>query len=542
MQLTSADTLVLILYLLGVAVLGSSFVKRNKGSRDFMAAGGSLAGWAVGLSLFGTFLSSATFLGVPGGVYKQDWTFIGFCFGLPIAAIIGAKFFVPFYRRTGHISAYVHLESRFAPWARNYAMVVFLLSEIARIGSVAFGVSMAMSLLTGWDIRTLILVVGIAVTIYTTLGGMEAVIWTDVVQSVVLSGGALFVVGLLLLGPGETSSSELFTHAVENQKFSWGIMDPMVFDQSTFWMTLFYGLLLGLNRFGINQSYVQRYHTTRDDKEAKNSLIFGAFIYVPAAVVFCLIGSLLWSYHDLSPEVKADVYEHSARQILQEDGQLSGVSEAEQSKLIEAKAATLTTGDVSDKAFPHFIANHLPLGFAGLLLAALFAAGMSTIDTGLNCCASIYFEDIHKRYINPNCDEKEAMKVLHRMTVVVGVIGTLAALSMVGVKDLLDTVWVIESVSFGATLGLFLLGFFVPKASSKSAAIGTTLGMVAITWMVFSLDKTISVLPGFLILPDHLRCPLHQNLLLLVGTLVMFGTGWLASFVYPEQQNPNEQT
>lgn len=525
MRLTAVDSFVLLVYLVGVAAFGSWFVKRNRGARDFMAAGGSLSGLAIGLSIFGTFLSSATFIGAPGQSYGGDWNFFVFALGMPLATWIAVKFFVPFYRRSGQISAYEHLEGRFAPWARNYAVVVFLISEIARIGAVSFGVSLAMSVLTGWDVRTLILVIGVAVTLYTTLGGIEAVIWTDVVQSIVLTTGAVFVVAILLAGPGDVSGLDLVQHAAVNGKFSLGSFDPTKIDQSTFWTVFSIGVFVCLNRFGINQSFVQRYHAARSEKEAQRSLWIGSLLYLPAAVVFYLIGTLLWSYHELTPDAQLEIRLHVAQQLLVQSGE---------SITPEAKAATLTTRDIADKAFPHFIANKLPLGVAGLLVAALFAAGMSTIDTGLNSCATIYLEDIHKRRFRPNCSEKESMFVLHLLTVLVGVIGTGAALLMVGVNNLLQTIWVIEGVSFAATLGLFLLGFFVKRASSTAAVIGTVLGLCAIIWLTLSIDENYKLLPERLRFPESWRSPFHKNMILFVGTVVMFGSGWIASLVLPK--------
>jgi SSS family solute:Na+ symporter len=521
MQLTVVDSAVLAIYLIGVAAFGSWFVSRNRDSKAFMAAGGSMAGWTVGLSIFGTFLSSNTFVGVPGQAYAGNWNMFLFATGMPIAVWISTKYFVPFYRRSGEISAYVHLESRFAPWARNYAVAVFLLSEIARVGAVAFGVSLALNVLTGWDVQTLIIFVGVAVTIYTTLGGIEAVIWTDVVQCFVLMSGAVFVLIILLAGPGEIGGIELIRHAADSGKFEVGSFDPSKIDQSTIWTVFFVGIFVCLNRFGINQSFVQRYHAAKSEKEAQRSLWIGSMLYIPASMVFFLIGTLLWSYHDLTPDVQTDVHAHVA-------------------SAIDKDVAGLTTQDVADKAFPHFIANNLPIGVAGLLVAALFAAGMSTIDTGLNSCATIYLEDIHKRYFRRKCSEKESMFVLHVVTVIVGIIGTVAALAMVGVDDLLQTIWVIEGVSFAATLGLFLLGFFVKRATSSGAAVGVVAGLAVVLWLTFSIEKSYVTLPTWLRFPEAYRSPFHQNMILFVGTVAMFGVGWIASYLLPAGKKPKK--
>jgi len=535
MQLSTVDTIVFFVYLLGVALFGAWFVKRNKDSRAFMAAGGLLPGWAVGLSIFGTFLSSATFIGSPGQTYGGNWNFFVFCAGMPLAVWIASRYFIPFYRRSGQISAYVHLEERFAPWARNYALLVFLVSEIARIASVTFGVSLAMSVLTGWDVTTLIIVGGVVVTVYTTMGGIEAVIWTDVAQCIILTAGAVLVVVILLSGTDTVTGGQLVDHAIENGKFSLGSWDPAQIDQSTVWTVFFVGLFTCLNRFGINQSYVQRYHTARSEQEAQRSLWIGGLIYIPVGAVFFLIGTLLWSHHELQPPLKQEFAYQIAEQQLSSQGELADLSDEERPVVIRGAATKLTSRDLADKAFPAFISQGLPVGLAGLLVAALFAAGMSTIDTGLNSCATVYLEDIHKRWFARDVTEKQAMRILHVVTIVVGAVSIGAALLFVGVNNLLQTIWVIEGVSFAATLGLFLLGFFVRRASSKAAAIGTTAGMMTLCWLVLSIESNYALLPEWLQFPNATRSPFHKNMNLFIGTAVMFGVGWLASVVFPRE-------
>ena len=162
-----------------------------------MVAGGTVPAWALGFSLFGTYLSSNTFLGYPGRAYASDWNVFVFSLSLPLAAWVAARYFVPFYRRSDELSAYVHLEARFGRWARTYTMSCYLLTQIARVGSILFGIALALGPLTGLEPSTIILVTGVVVTLYTLLGGIEAVIWTDVAQSFILIAGALVTVALL---------------------------------------------------------------------------------------------------------------------------------------------------------------------------------------------------------------------------------------------------------------------------------------------------------------------------------------------------------
>ena len=173
-MLDTIDIMVMGCYLVGVVAFGCWFVRKSSNTASFMTAQGSLPAWAVGLSIFGTYLSSNTFLGVPGKAYSSNWNAFVFSLSLPIAAWLATRFFVPFYRESGEVSAYEHLEHRFGTWARTYAVVCYLLTQIARTGTILFGVSLALAALTGWDQFTIIVVSGLVITLYTVLGGIEA--------------------------------------------------------------------------------------------------------------------------------------------------------------------------------------------------------------------------------------------------------------------------------------------------------------------------------------------------------------------------------
>lgn len=479
--LPAIDIFVLILYLSAVVGLGCWLSRRNRTTNDFMAAGGTLPGWAVGFSIFGTYLSSNTFIGVPGKAYDGNWNGFVFSLSLPLAAWVAVKWFVPFYRRTGEISAYHHLEKRFGPWARTYALACYLLTQLARVGTILFGVSLGLSALTGWSVPVIIVAGGIAVTVYTLVGGIAAVIWTDVIQSLVLLVGALVIAGLLLAnhphGPGEA------LHLAANEgKFSLGSFG-LDLTQSTFWVVLLYGVFINLNNFGIDQSFVQRYHAARDEKAAARSVWTGALLYVPVAAIFFLIGSLLFSFYHASPE------------------------------LLEPLVAQYSDGH-ADKVLPHFIATQLPSGAAGLLIAAIFAAAMSSIDTSLNSAATVTLKDFVQRHLNRGKTEADALRILRNATLIWGVLGTGVALAMIGQKSLLDAWWKLSGIFAGGLLGLFLLGLISRRANNADALAGVIVGVLVICWMTF---------PDHL--PEALRSPFHAHMIMVIGTLTIFGVG-----------------
>ncbi|HPD13956.1 MAG TPA: sodium:solute symporter [Planctomycetota bacterium] len=448
-ELPLLDVVVLLAYTAGVVGLGCWFVRRSQTTDAFMAAGRRLPGWAVGLSIFGTYVSSISFLALPGKAYAANWNPFVFSLSLPLAAWLGVRFFVPYYRRLGNVSAYHALEARFGSWARLYAVACYLLTQVVRVGAILFLVALPLERLLGWDMRLIVLATGVLVTLYTLLGGIEAVIWTDVVQSLVLGAGALACALLLTFdmpqGPGQ-----LFEIAAKHAKFSLGSFGPSL-AEATFWVVLIYGLFMNLQNFGIDQSYVQRYLTARSDREARKSLWLGALLYLPISALFFFIGTALFAY-------------------------------------FQARPGLLPEGLSADRVFPHFIVEGLPQGFTGLLIAAIFAAAMSSVDSSLNCSATLTLADLWKRHVRREASEREAMWVLRISTVFWGVLGTSIALALAvfhADESTLDLWWKLSGIFSGGMLGLFLLGLIARRAGNAAAAAGVACGLAVIAAMTF---------------------------------------------------------
>ena len=518
--LRTPDIVVLFVYFALLIGAGFYFRKRSGTVEGFTVANRSLPGWVVGLSVFGTYLSSNTFIGVPGKAYGSNWNGFVFSLSLPIAAFIAVKWFVPFYRQHAGLSAYEHLEKRFGAWARVYAVVCYLLTQVSRVGTIMFGVSVGLHALTGWDIATIIVFSGAAVTLYTLMGGIEAVIWTDAIQSVVLTVGAAVVVILILTdmpeGPGQAIQL-----AEEAGKFSLGDFGTSLaplepFGQSTFWVILAYGIVINLTNFGIDQNYVQRYHAAESDKAAGRSVWFGSLVYIPVALMFFFIGSILFSYGEANPEFLAEV----KLEMVAADSPGLGKNSAEAMRL----AGELQPSDYGDKVLPHFIANKIPAGLAGLLIAALFAAAMSSIDTSLNSSATIALQDFYRRWVRPDADEGQSLRFLRVMTVVWGVIGTGVALALIDVQGILDVWWKLSGVFAGGMLGLFLLGFISRRATNAGAVTGATVGLLVILWLTFSAGLTGDL--------EWLQSPFHAHMTSVIGTLSIFLIGLGASQIF----------
>jgi len=356
-----------------------------------------------------------------------------------------------------------------------------------RTGAILLLLALPLNALFGWNIKTIIIVTGIAVTAYSMLGGIQAVIWTDAIQAIILIVGAL-VSAIVLTFSMPEGPKQLFEIAAANDKFSLGSFGASL-SESTFWVILIYSLFINLQNFGIDQNFVQRYMTTSSVKKAKSSTLFGALLYLPVSLVFFYIGTALFSYYTAQPDLLP---------------------------------AELKVPGAGDKVFPHFIVNALPTGITGLLIAAIFAAGMSTVSTSINSTATIVLSDYYKRYFNKNPNEKSSMKVLYISSVIFGALGVIISLALVGVESVLDTWWSLASIFSGGMLGLFLLAFLSKKVRNIDAVIGVIIGVLVIIWMSLTpLYFTEGNLLAF-------KSPFHSNLTIVIGTLVIFLVGFIS--------------
>ena len=493
------DLIVILVYLLSMVLVGVYFSRKNKNAKQFTTASGNIPGWALGISLYATFLSSNTFLGVPGKAFGSNWNSLVFSLSMPFAAYFATRFFVPFYRSHGEVSAYTHLEKRFGAWARTYAMVCFILTQLARMGSIFFGIALTLQALTGVDMKTIMVVTGICIIIYTVLGGMEAVIWTEVVQGIIKTVGALIVLGIILYEM-KGGVGEIYRIGVADEKFGLGSFSLTDFSSSTFWVVFLYGFFINLNNFGMDQNYVQRYHTARSEKEAARSVWLCVYWYLPVSLLFFIIGTALYAYFSQHPELLDVIKQQVAAE-----------------KNVDIN--TLTPADYGDKILPYFMVLKVPKGLVGLIIAAILSAAMSTISSGMNSSATVFLKDIYQRYINPNPGPKKEMLILYTVTAFTGILSIVFGIALIGVQSILDMWWELAGILSGGMLGLFLLGKKKKKAKNAEAVTGTIVGILVILWM--SLSKYF---------PEqwqHLKSPFHVNMIVVVGTLTIFLVGLL---------------
>lgn len=467
------DFIVFFAFLGAVVLFGCSFYRRSsKGASAFTKAEGNVPTWVVGMSIFATFVSSISFLGLPGGSYAGNWNQLIFSFTIPIATWLAAKIFIPLYRGIGSVSAYQFLEDRYGWWARCYVALCYLLTQVCRVGSILLLLAIPISTMFGWDISTIIIVTGALTLLFSLLGGISAVVWTDAIQGIVLIAGALVCALILTFGMPE-GPGQLFRIAAGAGKFSLGSLS-LTLREPTVWVVLFYGIFMNLQNFGIDQNYIQRYMTARSTGEAVKGTLFGGLLYIPVSLLFVYIGTALFSYYSAQPGL-------------------------------------LPEGISGDKVFPYFIVHGLPDGLTGLVVAALFSAGMSTVSTSINSSATIVFTDFFSKFRKEEAGSKKTqMRVLYMASAAVGLVGILIGLAMQKIDGVLDAWWKLSSIFSGGMLGLFLLALVCRKPDRTGSIVAVAAGILVIAWMS---------LPVF-------SCPIHSYLTIVFGTTTIFLVGF----------------
>jgi SSS family solute:Na+ symporter len=484
--------------------VGIYFSRKNKSSLEFSTASGKIPGWALGLSFYATFLSAITFLGDPGKSFSSNWNPFMFSLSIPFAAIVATKYFVPFYRNSGEISAYTHLERQFGAWARTYAMVCFILTQLARMGTIFYGIALTLNALLGISMPFVIVCLGLSIILYTVLGGMQAVIWTEVIQAIIKTLGALLMIGLIF---SKINFGDILSIGSIHKKFSLGTTQ-FDFSTNSLWVIFLYGFFINLTNFGIDQNYIQRYHTAHNEREASQSIWLCALYYVPVSALFFFLGTSLFVFYTKHPELI--------------EGLRIQVAQTKNIPLNELKVS-----DYGDQVLPFFMKTQIPKGILGIILAALLSAAMSTISSGMNSSATVFLKDIYLRYINPTISPSREMWVIHLATIGVGLLGIIFGICMIGVKSLLDVWWKLSGIFASGMLGIFLLGLLAKKMDYWKPIVSVIIGVVLVAWITFK-----DILPGYLWIS------IDTKMTVVVGTMGIIISGFLLNRIF---NNSNEK-
>jgi len=441
------DLGIIIAYGLILVGMGIYFYRKSKSSEQFMVAGRGIPAWAAGIAVMSTYTSSISYIAVPGKAFDDNWHPLVFALtAIPVTWFV-TKYVIPHYKKKNIISVYAYLEEKIGGWGRAYAAFSFLLFMVGRVAVILYLSSLLLSSFIAADIDTLILIVGMVTIIYTLMGGMEAVIWTDVMQSIIMVGGILFV-GYVLATEIFAQPENLIQKAFDNNKFSLGDTD-FSFGDRTLWVMIIYGLTENVRNLMADQNYTQKYSSVATEREAKKSVWIAMLIYLPLTALFLFIGTALYSYYS------ADIH------VLD---------------------TAITKGD---EVFPFFIATELPTGIKGLIIAAIMAASMSTVDSALNSSATVLYVDFYKKYFNSGASEKNSLQFLRSSTVIWGIIGVGFALLMIKAKSALDIWWQISGIFGGGILGLFLLALYNVKITRLQGLLAVTFSILIIVWGTF---------------------------------------------------------
>ena len=444
-----ANWTVLALYLLAMLGMGIYFMRRENGAEDFFKGGGRIPWWAAGISIYATMLSAITYMAIPAKAYATDWTYYPMLWMIPIVGFPVIWYYLPYFRRLKAASAYAILEERFNVATRLMASTLFCIFMVARMALVMYLPSLALTAVTGIDIYLCIILMGLVTIIYCTMGGVEAVIWGDVVQGCILVGGAIFA-ALYLWGNTEGGFSGAWQLAVDNDKmrlFLWG----WDYRRVTFWVAILGGgIANNLISYTSDQTVIQRYMTTKDKKSAGRSILVNGFMSVFISVAFYFIGTGLYTFYKTHPQ-SLDI--------------------------------TMQQGDA---IFPYFMMSQMPAGIAGLLIAAIFAATMSTISSNINSVSTAFSVDFVQRF-RPSIKDAALLRVARWTCIISGLMGLGIALLMAtwDIASLLDYFNTILGLLTSGLGGLFVMAVFFPRIKGGAALTGFIVGelVVFLMWL-----------------------------------------------------------
>ncbi len=556
------DWTIVVGYLVWIVSTGMRLSRQTEKLEGYFLANRSLPWWAVGLSVMATQLSAITLVGTTGQGYAAGLGFVQFYFGLPLAMIILSVTLVPFYHRAKVYTAYEYLERRFDVKTRLVTALLFLLSRGMACGVVIAAPSVILSVIFGWNLTLTILAFGVPTIFYTMKGGVQAVTWADVKQMVVIVGGLFAAAIALILGLPEDVSVGAALHTagavgkMQALDFSFDTSNPY-----TFWSGLIGGLFLSLSYFGCDQSQVQRYLAAKSVDHARHSLLMSAYWKIPLQVLVLMVGVLMFTYFlfnqgpmlfknthvaavqasDRAGEYNALEQEYNqafvdrrvaARALVasQADGMPAAAGAFARSEFVRtdeavrdvrARAKALVIETTPDKSyndtnyvFPTFVTQHLPVGLVGLIVAAIFAAAMSSVAAELNSLATASVIDIYRRHLKKTADDAHYVVVSRWATLFWGLFACFVATFAANMGSLIEVVNKYGSFFYGSILGVFILALGVKRANGHGAFIGLISGMLAVGYVATNTNTAY----------------LWQNVVgavvvTVVGTLVSIATG-----------------
>ncbi len=493
------DIVIVVVTLIFTIGVGVYVAHRNKNSDAYFIGSKKAPSWVIGLSIFATLISSVTFLSYPAAAYKGNWILLVQGLMVPVVLVFLIWAIVPLFRKMIRLSTYEYFERRFGLPARIYSSLAFLLTHFSKMGTVLYLISLALSSMLGVDALWLILILGLTIVIITYVGGMEGVLWMDVVQGLLLILGGVLCVIVLLVRP-EQGCMQVFHDAIAMKKIGFGPYH-LSFAELTFWVMVINGAFYALQKYGTDQTIVQRYLTAKTDHDAKKAAYIGVGLSVPIWAMFMLIGSLLF------------VYYHNGSAVLPE-------------------------GMKAEEVFPYFMINELPVGVAGLVIAALLAAAISSLDADMNCLSAIIVEDYYQRF-KQDATDRQRLNVGRAMVAVSGLltVGVAALYYAWNGEGVLGVVFELYAIFSAGIVGIFLLGLFSRRANKQGLYIGLLVCVLFTAYAVLTSTK-IEVNGSKQLILDlgKWNFPHHKYMLGVYSHLIVLVVGYVASLFFPKPQ------
>lgn len=468
--------LTLILYLGGLVLIGYFCARGTQSTEDFYLGGRSIPWWAAGMSIFGTTLSAITYLALPARVFSTNWSVIILNAGILIVAPLIAYAYIPRLRKMNAVTAYQFLEDRFDTGLRLFGSASFIVFQLFRMGVVVFLPALALSAVTGFDLTLCILLMGLIATVYTAFGGIKAVIWTDVIQVVVLIGGALLALAIIVSNL-EGGVSTLIEHGSNAGKFYLPAIEWSWAGDA--FLVLFLGSIFSnaLVPYTADQAVVQRYLTTKTEAEARKAVWTNALLAIPATLIFSVMGIALFVFYQNNPDLLGPL-------------------------------------EKNDQILPWFVANQMPAGLAGLVIAGVFAAAMSSLDSSMHSICTAVSNDFVKRSRGEDWSDRNQLMFARYTVACLGFLGTAFALTLASMEigHIFDFLIGLMGLIGSPLAGLFLLGIFVKRARAIHAWSGAICSLASIVYCKYATN-------------------LHGLLFGLVGIGVCIGVGLISSML-----------
>jgi solute:Na+ symporter, SSS family len=521
------DWTIIVVYLVWIVYDGVRLTKNSKELEGYFLASRSLPWWAIGLSVMATQLSAITMIGTTGQAFDTGMRFLQFYYALPVAMVILAVTLVPFFHRARVYTAYEYLERRFDAKTRTLTSLLFLMSRGMSCGVIISAPAVVLSIVLGWDLTLTVLAIGLPTAVYTMFGGVQAVTWTDVKQMVLIVFALFASFTALVMGlPDTVSLTEALHVAGVTGRLQTFNFELSLTETYTFWSGMIAALFLFLAYFGTDQSQVQRYLTARSINEARTSLFMSGYWKIPLQALVLLVGVFMFLFYLFTPPPMLfnPVHEQRLRtgpraadyQVLEQRfagahderrqaahalvtagragdelarEQAAGAFRAREAEVREVRreASALVREATGDRAytdvnyvFPTFVMTQLPVGLVGLIIAAIFAAAMSSISSELAALSTATIIDFYRRYVRKEATDRHYLLVSKFATGFWGLFACAVAIYAAQLGSLIEVVNRFGSFFYGSILGVFLLAIGTRAANGTGATVGLICGMTAV--------------------------------------------------------------